>query len=196
MKISLADAEASVASARAKLAGLEAQQRRAEGAGAARAAGRGGVSRSSIRDYDVQKKTYESLLDAARIGDDGQGRAGHGRRAVPRHRSAARFAAAGRAEPAGAARDLASRSAVAAGLFASLAASQLMPTFHDARALREISKRPILGMVSMLPSEALHRAAQAQFLAVRGRPRRPVCGIRRGIRVCAADRAGRMRHQR
>jgi hypothetical protein len=46
---------------------------------------------------------------------------------------------------------------LAAGLFASLAASQLMPTFHEARALREVSRRPILGMVSMLPSEALHR---------------------------------------
>ena len=32
-----------------------------------------------------------------------------------------------------------------------------MPTFHDARTLREVAKRPILGMVSMLPSEALHR---------------------------------------
>ena len=47
---------------------------------------------------------------------------------------------------------------IAAGLFASLAVSQLMPTFHEARTLREVSKRPILGMVSMLPSEALHRA--------------------------------------
>jgi uncharacterized protein involved in exopolysaccharide biosynthesis len=44
-----------------------------------------------------------------------------------------------------------------AGLFGSFAASQLMPTFHETRALRAISKRPILGMVSMLPSEALHR---------------------------------------
>jgi len=47
---------------------------------------------------------------------------------------------------------------IVAGLFASLAASQLMPTFHEARTLREISKRPILGMVSMLPSELLHKA--------------------------------------
>ena len=44
-----------------------------------------------------------------------------------------------------------------AGLFASLAASQIMPTFHDARTLREFSHRPILGMVSMLPSQALAR---------------------------------------
>jgi hypothetical protein len=44
-----------------------------------------------------------------------------------------------------------------AGMFVSFAVSQLMPIFHDSRALREVTKRPILGMVSMLPSEALKR---------------------------------------
>jgi hypothetical protein len=48
--------------------------------------------------------------------------------------------------------------AAAAGVFASFAASQILPTFHDARTLREVAKRPILGMVSMLPSEALSRS--------------------------------------
>ena len=47
--------------------------------------------------------------------------------------------------------------AIGAGLFASLVASQVMPIFHDARTLREVSKRPLLGMVSMLPSAALTR---------------------------------------
>ena len=32
-----------------------------------------------------------------------------------------------------------------------------MPMFHDARALREITKRPMLGMVSLLPSDRLIR---------------------------------------
>jgi hypothetical protein len=36
-----------------------------------------------------------------------------------------------------------------------LCSSQAMPIFHDARTLRDISKRPILGMVSMLPSATL-----------------------------------------
>ena len=47
--------------------------------------------------------------------------------------------------------------ALAAGLAASFIASEIMPTFHDARALRETTKRPLLGMVSMLPSEAMTR---------------------------------------
>jgi hypothetical protein len=46
---------------------------------------------------------------------------------------------------------------VGGGVFASFVASKTMPTFHDARTLRDIAKRPILGMVSMLPSEALTR---------------------------------------
>jgi hypothetical protein len=33
-----------------------------------------------------------------------------------------------------------------------------MPTFHEARTLREVCRRPILGMVSMLPSDALAKA--------------------------------------
>ena len=44
-----------------------------------------------------------------------------------------------------------------AGLVASFLASQVMPIVHDARTLRDVSKRPILGMVSMLPSEGLAR---------------------------------------
>jgi hypothetical protein len=38
------------------------------------------------------------------------------------------------------------------GLAASFGASQLAPTVHDARSLRDVAKRPILGMVSLLPS--------------------------------------------
>ena len=43
------------------------------------------------------------------------------------------------------------------GLLAAFAASQLMPTLHDARTLRDLSKRPILGMVSMIQGENVRR---------------------------------------
>lgn len=46
------------------------------------------------------------------------------------------------------------------GLAASFVASQVMPTFHDSRTLRDVTKRPILGMVSMLPSLVLHRMSR------------------------------------
>ena len=52
---------------------------------------------------------------------------------------------------------LRSACAIGLGVFASFVASQIMPTFHDARTLREITKRPMLGMVSMLPSDTMRR---------------------------------------
>ena len=38
-----------------------------------------------------------------------------------------------------------------------------MPIFHDARTLRVVSNRPILGMVSMLPSESLARSTRRRL---------------------------------
>ncbi len=56
------------------------------------------------RDYDIQKKTYETLLQQAAVGGDRRGRAGCRRHAVPRRRSTACRAAAGAADPHRAAR--------------------------------------------------------------------------------------------
>ena len=53
-------------------------------------------------------------------------------------------------------------------MFASFVASQIMPTFHDARVLREVTKRPILGMVTMLPSESLSRSRRRTSLLFAG----------------------------
>ena len=47
--------------------------------------------------------------------------------------------------------------ALGAGVVASFVACQIMPIFHDDRSLRETSKRPILGMVSLLPNERILR---------------------------------------
>jgi hypothetical protein len=47
--------------------------------------------------------------------------------------------------------------ALLVGLAASFAASQILPTFHDARSLREVSMRPVLGTITMLPTDALMR---------------------------------------
>jgi hypothetical protein len=44
-----------------------------------------------------------------------------------------------------------------AGLLASFVASEVRPIFHDSRSLRQVTKRPILGMVSMLQTEAQMR---------------------------------------
>lgn len=155
MKLSLADAEASVASARAKLAGLETQQRQLK-AQAALVPDVQAQFAQLTRDYDIQKKTYDSLVsrrESATMGREVQDTGGAQFRVIDPPRVSPKPVEPNRI----ALLAMACVLSIVAGLFASLAMSQLMPTFHDARALREVSKRPILGMVSMLPSEALHR---------------------------------------
>ena len=108
------------------------------------------------RDYEVQKKTYENLLtrrEAGAMGIDVQNAGGAQFRVIDPPRVSPEPVAPNRAALLG----LAFAASLGAGLFASLVASQVMPIFHDARTLRSVAKRPMLGMVSMLPSEALRR---------------------------------------
>jgi hypothetical protein len=46
---------------------------------------------------------------------------------------------------------------LAAGAAVSFLVSQVRPTFHDGRSLGDIVQRPLLGMVSTVPSSALTR---------------------------------------
>src|SRR5207244_6702988 len=55
-----------------------------------------------------------------------------------------------------------------AGLAISFLASQAMPIFHDAITLRTVSNRPILGMVSMLPSKTLARLTRRRVYLFAG----------------------------
>jgi hypothetical protein len=47
--------------------------------------------------------------------------------------------------------------ALGAGVVASLLVSQLFPTIHDTRSLRELTGRPVLGSVTLRPHPALRR---------------------------------------
>jgi polysaccharide chain length determinant protein (PEP-CTERM system associated) len=161
MKISLADAEAAVASSRAKLAGLESQRRVLE-TQAVRVPQAEAEYTQLNRDYDVQKRMYESLLarrESATMGKDVQDTSGARFRVIDPPRVSPQPVAPNRLALLG----LAFLFSIGAGLFASLAASQLVPTFHAAQSLREVSKRPILGMVSMLPSESLYRSRKRKL---------------------------------
>jgi hypothetical protein len=55
-----------------------------------------------------------------------------------------------------------------AGLAASFVANEVMPTFPNARALREAAERPILGTVSFLPSESSKRRARRRAFLFAG----------------------------
>jgi polysaccharide chain length determinant protein (PEP-CTERM system associated) len=156
IRISLADAEANVASARAKLDGLQGQFQQLKSQ--AQLVPQVEAEFTALnRDYDVQKKTYEMLIsrrEAATMGKDVQDTGGTQFRVIDPPRVSPAPIAPNRLALLG----IAFLLAAAAGVFASFAASQILPTFHDARTLREVAKRPILGMVSMLPSEALSRS--------------------------------------
>ena len=155
LKISLADAEADVASARAKVDGYEAQYRQWQAR--AQLVPQAEAEYAQLnRDYEVQKKTYDSLLTrraAAGMGMDVQDTGGARFRVIDPPRVSPEPVAPTRVMLLG----IACIVSIGAGLAASLVASQLRPIFHDAKSLRELSNRPVLGMVSMLRNEALTR---------------------------------------
>jgi hypothetical protein len=58
---------------------------------------------------------------------------------------------------------------LAAGLAAAFVVSQIRPTFHDGRVLREMVGRPLLGMVSMLAGpQVMARRRRSALLFVGG----------------------------
>lgn len=155
LRVSQAEADANVASLRAKLSGYQSQyaQLKTE----AQLVPQVEAEFAQInRDYDIQKSTYEKLLQrrqSAAIGEGVQDAGGTQFRVVDPPRVAPQPVPPTRMALLG----MALAAAVAAGLLASFAANELMPTFHDARSLSAISKRPMLGMVTMLQSEALSK---------------------------------------
>jgi len=155
MRVSLADAEANVASLKARLAAYEGQY--AQLKASARMVPEVEAEFAQLnRDYDVQKKTYGDLLarrEAANMGVDVQDTGGTQFRVIDPPRVSPQAVPPTRLTLLGVAFAL----ALAVGLLASFVASELMPTFHDARSLREVTERPLLGMVSKLPSESAAR---------------------------------------
>jgi protein tyrosine kinase modulator len=155
LRMSLAESEANVASMRAKLGAYE-NQYMALRAQAQLVPQIEAEFTALNRDYDVQKRTYESLLtrrEQGAMGIDVQDAGAAQFRVIDPPRVSPHPVAPNRLGLLG----LALVGSIGAGLAAAFLASQVMPIFHNAVALREVTKRPILGMVSMLPSEALTR---------------------------------------
>jgi len=158
IKVSLADAEANVASLRAKVDSYERQF--AQLKASARLVPQAEAEYAQLnRDYDVQKKTYETLLarrEAATMGVGVQDTGGTQFRIIDPPRVAA--------DPVPPTRvallTIACAISLLAGLAASFIANEVLTTLRDTHALREVAGRPILGTVSMLPSEASNRVAR------------------------------------
>ena len=155
MRVSLSDAEANVAALRARLAAYENQFKLLKAS--ARLVPQVEAEFAQLnRDYDVQKKTYGDLLarrEAATMGVGVQDTGGTQFRVIDPPRVSPQPIAPTRIMLIG----IAMLIALGAGFATSFVASEIMPVFQDARSLRDLAKRPVLGMVSMLPSEAIVR---------------------------------------
>jgi polysaccharide chain length determinant protein (PEP-CTERM system associated) len=155
LKVTLAEAEANVASLRARVAEHEARYNQLRAS-----AQRVPVVEAELaqlnRDYEVQKKNYQDLVarreSAALSGEMGAAGLGEFRVIDPPRVSKT---------PVAPNRLLilpfVLLVALGAGLAVSLIVSKIAPTFHDTRTLREIAQRPVLGSVSLLPDAERNR---------------------------------------
>ena len=155
LRLALAQAEANVAASRAKLASYEAQHEALK----KQARMVPEVEQEYVelnRAYDVQKKMYEALLarrDAANMGKEVQDTGVAQFRVIDPPRALSDPVPPTRLQMLG----IAFGAAIFAALLASFLASQIWPTFHRPSALREVVKRPFLGVVSMLPDPSVLR---------------------------------------
>lgn len=156
LKVSLAEAEANVASLRTRVA--EYESRYAILREAAKRVPQIEAELTQLnRDYDINKRNYESLVsrrESAELSGEMEAASGVADfrlidppRVSPQPVSPNRLVLF----------PLAFLGALAAGLLASLLASQIWPTFFDSRSLREVTGLPVLGSVSMVMNDALKR---------------------------------------
>jgi polysaccharide chain length determinant protein (PEP-CTERM system associated) len=154
LRIALAESEANIASLRAKAGDLEARYRQLQALASKLPQVEAELAQLN-RDYDVQKKNYESLLarrESASLANQMDAATGLADfRIIDPPSVAQNPVAPNRLAmlPAVLA------AALGAGLFASFVLSQIVPTFPDARSLRELTQRPVLGTVSLLASPAI-----------------------------------------
>jgi polysaccharide chain length determinant protein (PEP-CTERM system associated) len=162
LKVSLAQAEASVASLSSRVAEYAERYDRLK-AQAALVPQLEAEYAQLNRDYDVNKKNYESLVarrESATISGEMQSVAGV---------SDFRLVDPPRVSPSPVSPNsrvlvpLALILALAAGLMAAYIANEVRPTFYDGRSLREACGLPLLGVVSMIVSEPGRRAERSSM---------------------------------
>lgn len=153
MKVSLAEAEATVASLRARVAEYDSQYRRA--VDVVRTAPQLEAEFTQLnRDYDVHKKNYDALVtrrESASLTGELESTAGVADfRLIDPPRASTTPVAPNRLILLPGALLI----GLAAGLGVSFIASQLRPVFFDGRLLREVTGLPVLGAVSRLRGDA------------------------------------------
>lgn len=167
LKVSLAGAEANIAALRTRVAEHAAQYERLR-ASAQRVPQVEAELAQLNRDYEVQKRNYESLVsrrESAALSSQMGAAGGSGAIRVVDPPRVAR-------EPVAPNRQLllplVLLASLLAGVGASLVASQISPTVANTRTLRELTGRAVLGVVSLLPSEKRARNQRQGNLAFAG----------------------------
>ena len=149
IRVAISEAEANVAALRARSAELRSRMDKLK-AGAERVPQMETELIQMNRDYEILKSNYAALVsrreqasigkDVEDIGSGAEFRLIDPPRATPKPVFPDRMAMVG----------MVLALSLGGGLFASFAYAQLFQTVQDARSLREICKRPVLGAVSML----------------------------------------------
>jgi polysaccharide chain length determinant protein (PEP-CTERM system associated) len=152
LKVALNDAEANVTTIRARLGEYEA--RHSQLRSSAETMPKIDMELVQLdRDYGIQKRQYESLVSrretaslTGKLEDAGvaEFRIIDPPRVTPNPVAPNRLALIGGVVAI----------SLLAGLAASWLVSQVRPTFRDGRTLREVAQRPLLGMVSILPTHS------------------------------------------
>ncbi len=170
MKVSLAEAEANVASLRTRVAEYESRYKRTAEAMKNMPQLEAEFAQLN-RDYDVNKKNYEQLVtrrESAELTGDLEAASGLADfRLIDPPRVAPNPVAPNRLVLL----PLGLLIAVAGGIFVAFAASQLRPVFFDGQSLREATGLPVLGIVTLLPNETRRlqeRTSMYRFLLAGG----------------------------
>jgi polysaccharide chain length determinant protein (PEP-CTERM system associated) len=167
LKVSLAQAEASVASLSSRVAEYSERYSRLK-ASAALVPQLEAEYAQLNRDYDVNKKNYESLVarrESATISGEMQTVVGVSEfRLVDPPRVSSRPVSPDRLLLV----PLTLVLALAAGFLAAYIANEARPTFYDGRSLREASGLPLLGVVSLIVSEPMRIAERRSMYRFAG----------------------------
>ncbi len=156
LKVSLGEAEANVASLRTRVAEYESRYKRTKEFMKFQPQLEAELVQLN-RDYEIQKKNYEQLAArrvSAELTGDLQSVTGIANfRLVDPPRASTKPVAPNRLVLL----PLGLLFAIVGGFLTAFAASQLRPVFFDGKSLRDITNLPVLGIISLLPSEIRSR---------------------------------------
>jgi len=162
LKVSLAEAEANTASLRARVSEYEERYKRTTSVMKNQPQLEAEYAQLN-RDYELDKRNYEQLVSrrdsAAMSGDLDSAGSMADFRLIDPPRASTKPVAPNRLLlfPLGLVL------AIAGGLFAAFAASQIRPVFFDSKTLREATDLPVLGTVSLIPNEARRLKERSSF---------------------------------